>query len=194
MDTDEILRIILQDKAFYDESGGGVTFSGGEPTMQKEFLKEILPLCRKNGIHTAIETNLTVKKEVIDSLIPLVNLWMCDFKIADPALHRQWTGVSNEAIIDNLRYLSSKNIPVILRTPVIPGVNGNEQAIKDICEVIRDLPGISYELLGFHSLGFNKFEHLGMDNPLSNASFLDKELFSRLKAIPPTYNIVSYEK
>lgn len=194
LDTADIHKIILQDKAFYDESGGGVTFSGGEPTMQKEPLIEMLKLCKQSDIHTAIETNLTTDKKTLDLLIPLIDLWICDFKIAESNLHRKWTGIPNETIISNLKYLSGMRIPILVRTPVIPGVNDNEDAIRDICEIIKDIPNIHYELLGFHSLGFNKFEQLGMNNQLDGIHSLSKGLLTHLKAIPLDYNIIPYEK
>jgi len=182
---DEVIKIILQDKAFYDESIGGVTISGGEPLLQKAFIKELLMACKENNIHTAIETNLYSNWEFIEDLLPFVDLWMCDLKIADTSLHKIHTGHANEIIISNLKGLSVRNVPVIVRTPVIPGINDNFNAISEICNIIKDMNNlVYYELLGFHSLGFNKFESLGMINPLTNKEFMQKENLNKLYEIP----------
>lgn len=186
----QVVQKVVQDKVFYAESGGGITISGGEPLMQPEFTREILTLCRAEGIHTALETNLTVPVEMIEQFIPLVDLWMCDLKLADDELHRLWTGISNKQIIRNLEYLSRQGVPVVVRTPVVPGVNDTEEAIAAICRMLESVaPNVSYELLGFHSLGFDKFKQLGMDNPMPDAAFLDKDKLTALKSIAGRYNI-----
>ena len=131
----------------------------------------------------------------LEAFLPWVDLWMCDFKMADDTLHRKWTGHSNVPIIKNLEFLAEQAVPLTIRTPVIPNVNDSEEAIESICRFIRQLPNQpAYELLGFHSLGFVKFENLGMKNPLSNSAFLKKGQLQKLKEILIRYNLNNNKK
>ena len=175
---------------FTIRSGGGITLSGGEPLQQKDFALDILQKCREHRIHTAVETNLLTDVNTLEAFLPWVDLWMCDFKMADDTLHRKWTGHSNVPIIKNLEFLAKQAVPLTIRTPVIPNVNDSEEAIESICRFIRQLPNQpAYELLGFHSLGFVKFENLGMKNPLSNSAFLKKGQLQKLNEILIRYNL-----
>jgi pyruvate formate lyase activating enzyme len=188
VEAGEIVRRVEQDKIFYEESGGGITLSGGEPLMQLNFTKKILSLCKAKHIHTAIESNLMAQSEAIDALLPLVDLWMCDIKTTDSEIHKKYTGMPNERIIANLKYIVKKKATVIVRTPIVPGFNDSEECIESICELIRDWP-ITYELLEFHTLGFSKFSHLGLTNLCSEVEPLTPHRFSALKNIPKKYNI-----
>ncbi len=146
----ELLEEILLDKEYYGKDGG-VTFSGGEPLAQPEFLKEMITLCKEHGIHCAIETSLIYDNEAILQSLDLV---MADFKIWDSTIHQQYTGVSNEKIKENFMRLNQLHIPVIARTPVIPEV---EQGIDKISAFLKELPNvIQYELLPYHPLGVSK--------------------------------------
>ncbi|GHT14911.1 hypothetical protein AGMMS4956_13740 [Bacteroidia bacterium] len=178
----EVVRRAAQDKPFYDESGGGVTLSGGEPLMQPEFSKAILWGCQAKGIHTALETNLTAPRAIIDAMLPVVDLWMCDLKTVDAEMHKKYTGASNEHILANLNYLAEKEVPIIVRTPVVPEFNDTQEAITAIYKQIKGLP-VKYELLEFHTLGFDKFNHLGMNNPCEKTQALSKEKFAILNDI-----------
>lgn len=190
VDSADIIHEVIQDQLFYKESKGGITLSGGEPLLQNDFSLEILRECKAQGLHTAVETNLLTDKATLQAFIPWVDLWMCDLKIADEALHKEWTGHSNVTILKNMEYLNALAVPIIIRTPVIPGVNDSEQAIESICRFIQGLPNRpTYELLGFHSLGFVKFKNLGMKNPLDAAGFLDKDKLKQLNDILRKYNL-----
>ena len=189
VDSAEIFHEVIQDHIFYQESKGGITLSGGEPLLQKEFALDILQKCRAYGLHTAVETNLLTDKETLETFLPWVDLWMCDLKMADESLHKQWTGQSNVAIRKNMEFLATKAVTMIIRTPVIPGVNDSEPVIESICRFIRELPNRpTYELLGFHSLGFVKFQNLGMQNPLENSGFLDKDRLQQLNEVLRKYD------
>jgi len=168
------------DLPYFKNSGGGVTVSGGEPLLQKDFVKAFLEICKKNGVGTAIETNLSLDWELIEDMIPYVDLWMCDFKLFDPKKHREWTGIGNERIKDNIICLAEKGCRTVVRTPVIPGVNDDEEEIRDISNFLSKYP-IEYELLGFHTLGFNKYESLGIQNELRDLEPLSKERLEALK-------------
>jgi len=161
-----VLDEVIRDMPFYVESGGGVTFSGGEPTEQCQFTCEILRLCRNEGIHTAVETNLAGPWEDFCAALPLLDLVMMDIKMTDPARHRQWTGVDNRRILDNARRLGRGTKPLIVRTPVITGVNDCPEEIGAIARFVRDFDNlVYYELLPYHPLGVGKYRSLGMDPP-----------------------------
>ena len=190
--ADEAVRELSADNIFFRTSGGGVTLSGGEPLLQAGFAREVLGGCLAQGIHTAVESNLTENWDVVETFLPLVKLWMCDLKLADPELHRRWTGQGNGRIISNLRQLADKGVPIIVRTPVVPGVNDTAEAIDALCRIISGLGGnVAYELLGFHPLGFGKFDDLGMTNPMAGTGALDGSILEELKKIPRRYGIKS---
>ncbi len=157
MTVGEIMDEILQDKAYYGLEGG-VTFSGGEPLMQRDFLIEILDACRENGIHTAVETSLCIyDKEVFRRL----DLIMADLKIWDSDIHRQYTGIPNEQIKENFKKINALGLPIIARTPVIPEI---EQNIPEISAFLKALENVRrYELLPYHPLGEEKRTALGSE-------------------------------
>lgn len=153
MTAEEVFAEIAADKAYYS-SDGGVTFSGGEPLMQAEVLKEIIPKCKNSGIKTAIETSLFLFDGV---LLGSLDFIMADFKIFDSNKHRKYTGVPNEVIKENFLRLDSLNVPFIVRTPVIPDVNDNADEIAKIRNYIKGFKNIKgYELLPYHPLGVSK--------------------------------------
>ena len=150
MSADQVLREVLEDREFYAQSGGGVTLSGGEPLRQGDFCLELLRLCRSHGLHTAIETNLASPWEQIAAILPLLDLLIFDLKLFDGERHRRWTGVSNGAILTNVRrledYLSNaggngteRALSIIVRTPVIAGVNDDADEIAAIARVDRPI-------------------------------------------------------
>ena len=180
--ADGLMRGLRRDVPYFEESGGGVTLSGGEPLLQPAFVREVLSRCRAEGIPTAVETNLSVPSELIEELLPLVGLWMCDLKLADDSRHRRWTGMSNARTVANLRLLGRSGVPLIVRTPVVPGVNDTPEAIGAVCALLKDLEGLLYyELLGFHTLGADKYACLGMENPMPGAEPLPPERLERLR-------------
>ena len=161
--VDEVLSEVLRDKAAYDRSGGGVTCSGGEPLLQIDFLTELCKALQENGVHTAIETALCVPKETLLRVLPYVNYVMCDIKCVDDRKHREHTGASNRQILENIRTLCESGIPLLLRTPVIPGFNDDEESIGEIGRFVSSLPGKpKLELLPFHGICAGKYESMGM--------------------------------
>jgi pyruvate formate lyase activating enzyme len=170
---------VLHDRAFYAGNGsnaaGGVTLSGGEPMLQAAFALEILSGCKAEGIHTALETTAYCQWEMLESALPLTNLFMIDIKHLDPRKHQAATGVSNEKILANIRALANTGKPVIFRTPVIPTVNDTPEEIGAIAGFIHELGNIplengplhperfSLELLAFHKLASDKYKGLGLD-------------------------------
>jgi len=180
----DAMEKILQDKIYYKVSDGGVTISGGEPLLQSAFVKDLLQACRNEDIHTCMESNFAVNWKSIEEVLPFVDLWRVDLKLADDQEHKEWTGIPNKNILQNLDRLSKYNIPVVISTPVIPGVNDNEKEIKKICGYIKKWKNVeAFNLLPFHSLGFSKFESLGMKNPMPQDISLDNDHFKKLKLI-----------
>ncbi|MDR2657989.1 MAG: glycyl-radical enzyme activating protein [Oscillospiraceae bacterium] len=182
MTASAVMEEIIQDCAYYETSGGGVTISGGEAMTQPDFVKELLTLCRERGVQGAVETNLAYSFDRLEALAGLIDLVMADIKIFDAASHRKWTGVSNERILQNVKSLRTLNVPVILRTPVIPGVNDNDEEITAISRYIAcHVPNLMYyELLNFNPLGDSKYRALGLDNPFAQTRPLPAEDIERL--------------
>ncbi|MDC7235211.1 MAG: glycyl-radical enzyme activating protein [Spirochaetales bacterium] len=162
MDADTIEEELLKDLPFYEESGGGITLSGGEPLSRPELVREILTRMKGKGIHTVVETSLFTSSEVLRSLIPLVDMFLSDIKIIDSAAHKEHAGVPNEQILENFRILADSEREVLVRIPVIPGFTdapGNLEGIADfLCSLSRKLP---VELMNFNPLARDKFRILG---------------------------------
>lgn len=161
--VDQVMPQLLRDTPFYDESGGGVTLSGGEPLVQAGFTQSLLHACRENGIHTTIDTCGYASWSVIERLLPDVNLWLYDLKVMDPERHRQYTGVSNALILANLRSLSEHTQNIYLRIPIIPGVNDDQVNLLELARFASELPGLErLELLPYHRIHLDKYYRLGL--------------------------------
>ncbi len=178
MEPGEVMEEVMQDMEYYQNSGGGITLSGGEVFLQPEFAYKLLETCKENDIHTAIETNLYAPWEKINKLLEVTDLVMFDIKMMDSKEHEKWTGVKNERILDNIKTLSARDISMIVRTPVIPGVNDTIECIKQIAAFILELKGnlLYYELLNFNPLGEFKYKGLDIKN-----NFADKRPLSEKK-------------
>lgn len=164
MSVDEVFSIIESDRAFYDNSGGGATFSGGEPMLQIAFCAALAEKCRNEGINVCIQTACNVPYSHFERILPYVDTFMCDFKLFDDALHREYTGVSNTLIKENLQRLSQTDVNLIVRTPVIGGVNDTVEEIGAISRFIGGFENLDYyELLRYHSYGLGKLQGLHMD-------------------------------
>ncbi len=162
MTTEEVLEEVSRDTVFYDESRGGVTFSGGEPLLQHEFLASVLQGCRDRGIHTAVDTSGYAAPTVLDAVAEVADLFLYDFKLFDEERHRRFTGVSNRLILENLRRLTARKSSVIVRVPLIPGINDDDENIRAIGEFVASLGGISeIDVLPYHETGLAKYGRLG---------------------------------
>ncbi|HPM80890.1 MAG TPA: glycyl-radical enzyme activating protein [Candidatus Anammoximicrobium sp.] len=159
----EVMDEILQDRIFYDESGGGVTLSGGEPLMQPQFTGELLAACRAEGLHTAVDTCGYGRCEDLLALAAVTDLFLYDVKILDDDRHRQYTGVSNVVILENLTALCEVRANVCIRVPVIPGFNDEPRDVDAIAAWVASLGNIrQLHLLPYHALGTNKAKRLGL--------------------------------
>ena len=168
MTVAEILAEARQDKPYYETSGGGVTLSGGEVLCHVEFAAELARACRAEGIHVALETNLSQPLERIAPLLAQVDLIMADCKLFDDSTHRKYTGISNETVLANLKAIT--DIPMIVRTPLIPGVTDGEKNLLAIAKFLAGKKNLKYyELLNFNPLGSAKYDGLGTDNAFASA-------------------------
>ena len=159
--VDEVFSEVIKDKAFYDNSGGGVTFSGGECMLQIDFLHEILKKCKENGIHTAVDTAGNVPWQSFQKIIPYTNLFLYDVKCFSEQLHIEGTGVSNKLLLENLKRLSDCfSCDIIIRIPVIGGYNDNDAEIKKISDFLKTVRYKSVELLPYHKMGEHKYNAL----------------------------------
>ena len=163
MGVDEVMDEILQDETYYRHSEGGVTFSGGEPVVQREFLLGLLRRCKEKGIHTAIETAANYRWSWLEEMLPYVDLVMCDLKTMTSDLHERFVGNSGERVRENLRKLGDSGAPMVVRTPVVGGVNDTEEEIANIARFVGSFAHLLYyELLTYHPLGESKRESLGL--------------------------------
>jgi len=171
IEAGKVVEEVLRDSAFYANSGGGVTLSGGEPLLQPAFSLAILEACRAAGIHTALETSTCCSWEALKRTLPVTDLYMVDIKHLDPNLHRAAAGVSNQKILANIRRLAAAGKPIIFRVPVVPGVNDTVEVIGGIAAFVCGLfplredggAGLSIELLPFHRLAEDKYTSLGLE-------------------------------
>lgn len=159
----DLMVEIEKDTVFYDESGGGVTFSGGEPFTQPIFLQALLRLCKERKIHTAVETCGFVDSETLLSTSNYVDLYLFDLKVIDDERHQRFTGVSNRLILENLRQLSRSQDHITVRFPIIPGVNDDDGNVSRIGEFVSPLGNVEeVDVLPYHKLGIEKYKRLGM--------------------------------
>jgi len=170
MSAEEIIREVLKDKAFYKNSGGGMTLSGGEPLMQGKLAAELALLAKQNGISVAIETSGYCSKGVIEQISPHTDLFLFDFKHSDPAEHKRYTGVDNACILENLEYISQMGKDIILRCPIIPGCNDTEGHYTAIASLAERLEGIcEVHIEPYHPFGLGKYASVGL-TPSYNVS------------------------
>lgn len=170
MSVNDIMNTIERDRTFYEESGGGVTFSGGEPLAQPAFLGELLRACKKLDIHTAVDTSGYASWEIVERIRPYVDLFLYDLKLMDDDRHRQYTGVSNRRILENLRRLTECGQAIIIRFPLIPGVNDDQENIHCLGDFLSALPGLDrVDVLPYHPSAMGKYERLALSYALPEA-------------------------
>ena len=174
-DIKEVLEICLQDKAFYEESNGGVTISGGEGMLQPEFVKELLTELKKENIHVAIETTGYIKEEIFKELAIDFDLLLFDVKHYDSNKHFKGTGVHNELIIKNLKWAINNGINVLPRIPVIPGFNMELEDAERLSDLLKSIGAKRVQLLPFHQFGEKKYELLNKNYELKNIKALHPE-------------------
>ena len=187
MTVDQVLAEVEQDGTFYRESGGGLTVSGGECLLQADFLEALFIEAHRRGIHTAIETAGNVPWANMEKVLPHVDLVQHDIKLTDPERHKKWTGVENQRICETTSRRRTKRFRTrkfVVRTPLIPGVNDDEEHIRATLAFIRPHKNVvDYELLPYHRFGESKYEFLGQVYQLSDFKSPTPESLARLRAI-----------
>lgn len=184
--AEQVFAEIQKDELFFFHSGGGVTFSGGEPLLQAAFVEDVLTRCRRLGVGTAIETSLYADWSYVEPLLPLLDLIYVDLKIWDGDRHYRLTGVDNSLIIDNIRRLDRAvaTKKLILRTPIIPGINDGDEQLTASARFCRELQNLRYwELLPYHRLGVDTYAKLGRSYPLAQVKTPDRDYMQARAAV-----------
>ncbi len=166
---DELMDEIQRDVPFYDQSGGGVTITGGEPMYQMNFLKEVLLRCKEQGIRTAVDTSGYTSWKNFASILELVDLFLYDVKLINDTRHKMYTGASNLRILANLQQLAEAEAQIIVRIPLIPGCNDDEQNLDAFGIYLADLPTlVGVQVMPYHAIGQAKYQALGMEYKLEH--------------------------
>ena len=181
--VEELVDVCLQDRAFYEESGGGVTISGGEGMAQPDFTEALTTALRERGIHTAIETTGCVSAEVFRRLAPLFDLLLFDVKHYDPVRHREGTGVGNERIVENLTWARQRGLAILPRVPVIPGFNNTAKDAEGLSRLLNQIGLNRVQLLPFHQMGERKYEFLNREYSLKDVKALHPEDLAEYRQI-----------
>lgn len=178
----DALKRVEEDGIFYLRSGGGLTLSGGEPLFQSRFAVSLLREAKKRRIDTNVETCGNVSWPVLEEAAQYLTCVYYDLKLMDSDKHKEWTGFDNILIKENLIRLAKQypNLPIKVRTPIIPGVNDTEEEIGKISYFIKDFPNVTHELLAYHRMGTPKYAYLGRDYPMKETKDLPEERFKEL--------------
>ena len=173
--VDEVFSEIIKDKSYYENSGGGVTFSGGECMLQIDFLCKILKKCKENGIHTAVDTAGHIPFDSFEKILPYTDLFLYDIKIFDREKHKKYVGAHNDLILENLKKLFKANAKIWIRIPIIPTVNDSIEEMKKIKDFLKTtgMPE-KIELLPYHAMGENKYFALGKEYTVFAAPDINK--------------------
>lgn len=175
MTVSELLPLLLEDKEFYDNSGGGVTLSGGECLMNADFCTELLKQLKMNGINTAVDTCGFVSKEILDRVMPYTDIFLYDIKAIDENVHIKCTGQSNNIILDNLKHIDSCGKPTEIRIPYVPGLNdGQIPKIAEFLSRLNHVKGV--RILPYHNYAAGKYEAIGMENTLPSVIPTNEEI------------------
>lgn len=185
--VDEVMLEVAKDTIFYDESGGGVTLSGGEPLLQPDFLDALLTEARRRELHTAVETTGFGKLADLLRIAERTDLFLYDVKLMDEAEHRKYTGVSNRVILENLRELARYHANIVIRIPVVPGVNDSRANLLATSQFAADLPGVrEIHLLPYHKAGVEKYRRLRREYSLPD---VDPPAASHMAAMAKSMSI-----
>ena len=183
MGVAEVMAEIIKERVFMEESGGGVTFSGGEPLWQVDFLEDLLLACKKEGFHTAVDTTGYTSRKNLMKILALTDIFLYDVKHMDDRRHLAYTGVSNGRILENLTFLASQNKKIMIRLPVLPTMNDDEENIGRTLRFLKSLtPSIvEVDLLPYHAMAAHKYEKFGMEYKMSGIPEPGADDLERLK-------------
>lgn len=190
MSVEEALEEVEKDRVFYEASGGGVTLSGGECTASAAFSLELLAACKARGINTAIETCLYAPSDILRSFLPVTDRIIADIKLADPSLHRAYTGRDNALILQNLAMLAQEDHDLLLRVPLIPGFTATEENLRAIAARIAALPRpVPVELINYNPMCREKYQALRLDYPVAETRPLEAGQVEAYKALLAGYGL-----
>ena len=176
--VEKAMEIIRRDKVFYERTGGGGTISGGESLLQPEFVAALLRQCKEEGFHTCVESALHVPRSAVDQVLPYTDLFITDIKTMDPAVHKARCGVTNEKILDNIRYIVRSGKNLVIRTPVLKGFNATDESIRAIGDFIVNELGnrvVQYQLLPYRQMGTEKYKSLNRPYPMEDFEGYERE-------------------
>lgn len=180
--VEDIIDVVMSDIEFYDTSGGGVTLSGGDPLVQWKFTRAILMECKKRGIHTCLETELAVTPGILDKVFPYADLIITDIKHMDTHKHKEFTGVDNVHILENVIRITEKGKPLVIRIPVVPDYNDSRENIAATARFIIDRLGnrvAQVQLLPFRQLGVEKYESLGLSYGMDGLQVPERKVWEK---------------
>jgi len=190
MTAQQVVSVVLRDRRFYQNSGGGVTLSGGEPLAQAAFTAGVLRLCRQQGIHTAIQTSGFAPQSALKQVLPQLDLVIFDLKHLDDAEHQRLTGVSNRLILENLRFLNDQNMRVVVQMPLIPGYNDSQDNLEAVFDLVKSLPSVEgLSLLAYHALGAAKYTRAGRSYQLKELRTPPKEYLPEKMALAEQHGV-----
>ena len=187
---EELVDEVKKDEIIYKHSGGGVTLSGGEPLLEPEFILELLQALKQNEISVGVDTCGFVPRKNIEYVLPYVDFFLWDIKHMNAEKHVEYTGVSNELILDNLRFVSDNGIPVYLRLPLIPGYNDSQENLRAVCELAKDLSSlVEIDLLPLHHLGKARYVALGRKYLIEDTPLIREEVIQETKNLVESYGL-----
>jgi pyruvate formate lyase activating enzyme len=191
MSVREALDVVLRDRVFYEQSKGGVTVGGGEPLLQYEFTAGLLYACREQGLHTAVETCGFARQNALETVLRHTDLLLFDLKHMDTEAHKRYTGVGNERILKNARFASKVVQEMVIRLPLIPGVNSDETNIKNLAVFVnKELQGVRrVDILPYHTIGASKITRLGGEYALQNIGPLTQEQIDKTTGILKSFGL-----
>ena len=192
MGIERIMDEIMQDTDFYKESCGGVTLSGGEVLVQADFARSLLQCCKKENLHTAVETTGYTPLNTLKKIIPFTDLFLFDVKHYDRQKHFEGTGVYNDIILDNLRFVLNAEKKVLVRIPVIPGYNNGLQDAEAFAVLLKKIGTVDVQLLPFHQFGQNKYRQLGVPYTCETYAPLHAEDLDSFVAVFKTFSLNAF--
>lgn len=190
MTVDQVMAEIKKDIPFYDESGGGVSFSGGEPLMQPAFLAELLDACGQLELHRVVDTSGYARKEILLDVAGRTDLMLYDLKHMDPEIHRKYTGVGNELILDNLRALSCRDVDLRVRFPLIPGINDDDVNVNAMALFLQKLHRVvAVDVLPYHDVAISKYARFGYNYRLGSLKAPSSQHLQEVAATLSSYGL-----
>lgn len=188
--ANDLLDEIKKDKIFFDESGGGVTFSGGEPLVQHLFLEEMLKLCKEDGINTVVDTSGYADYSFLESIYDYTDIFLYDLKIMDDEIHKKFTNVSNKQILQNLERLAARDNKVVIRIPLIPNISDTTENLSQISQFISTLKNIKrIDLLPYNKIAESKYKRLNKPSKLGELVSQSEEELETIKSKFDNLNI-----